>query len=483
VSLDSAHCYEVVKARDARFDGLFFVGVSTTGVYCRPICRVRTPRADRCSYFKSAASAEAAGFRPCLRCRPELAPGAAPVDATERLANAAVQRIEAGALSELRVDALAAELGVSARQLHRVVEAHYGVSPLSLAQTQRLLLAKQLLTDTSLRAIDVAFGSGFASVRQFNRLFRARYRLSPLSLRKQALRSAKADSAPIVLKLGFRPPLAWPELISFLAGRGALGTEKIIGNSYLRTVRVGPHSGYFQATPAGDSLLEVRVAPGLLPVLPEVRARLRRLFDLDADPLSIDRHLAQSERLRGAVQKTPGLRVPGAFCGFELALRAVLGQQISVKAATTIYGRFAELFGGQIETPEREVNRLPPLAGDVADAKLRRLIDLGLTERRAETVRSLARAIVDGELELEPPFDPVEARRALQEISGIGPWTAEYVALRALRDPDAFPASDLGLLSAVGGAKPAALAALSAEWRPFRAYAAVHLWSRAAAGG
>ncbi|HEX2874941.1 MAG TPA: AlkA N-terminal domain-containing protein [Polyangiaceae bacterium] len=481
MSLDSAHCYEVVKARDPRFDGVFFVGVSTTGVYCRPVCRVRTPGRDRCSYYANAASAEAAGYRPCLRCRPELAPGSAPADAVQRVANTAVARIEAGALSGQSVEQLAAELGVSARQLHRVVEAEYGVSPLALAQTQRLLLAKQLLTDTSLRVIDVAFGSGFASVRQFNRLFREAYRLNPLALRKQS--ASKADGQQILLKLGFRPPLAWPALIGFLTGRAGVRTEKIIGNSYLRTVRLGQHRGFIRAEPLSESLLGVQVASSLLPVLPELRARLRRLFDLEANPLAIDSCLRRKPELRAHLKRTPGLRVPGALSGFELALRAVLGQQITVKAATTIFGRFVETFGSKVETPDPGVDRVGPDAADVADANLQQLIDRGLTQKRAESVRALARAAADGVVKLEPPVDFTTMRGLLQELPGIGPWTAEYIAMRALGDPDAFPSSDLGLLNALKLAKPAALLALAEDWRPFRAYAALHLWHGSYAGG
>ncbi len=480
VTLDPAHCYEVVKARDARFDGVFFVGVSTTGVYCRPMCKVRTPGRDRCSYYRNAASAEAAGFRPCLRCRPELAPEAAPLHAGQRLARTAVARIQTGALREGGVAALAAELGISSRQLHRVIEAEYGVSPLALAQTQRLLLAKQLLTDTSLRVIDVAFASGFASVRQFNRMFREQYRLNPLSLRKQR---AEPRGTDVLLKLGFRPPLAWQPLIRFLAGRAGARTEKVFGSSYLRTVRLGPHRGFIIAEPLGPNLLGVRVAASLLPVLPELCVRLRRLFDLAANPSVIDAFLSRRPELRGSLRRLPGLRVPGAFNGFELALRAVLGQQISVKAASTIYGRFVETFGATLLTPDADVDRLGPDAATLADASLQQLIDRGLTRRRAETVQALSRACADGSLQLEPPGDFAAMREALRELPGIGPWTAEYVAMRALGDPDAFPHSDLGLLNALGLAKPAALLAAAEAWRPWRAYAALHLWHASAAGG
>jgi AraC family transcriptional regulator of adaptative response / DNA-3-methyladenine glycosylase II len=478
--LEPSRYYEAVKARDPRFDGVFFVGVSTTGVYCRPVCRVRTPGADRCSYFTSAASAEAAGFRPCLRCRPELAPGAAPVDATLRLANRAVARIEAGALSEGGVEALASELGVSARQLHRVVEAEYGVSPLALAQTRRLLLAKQLLTDTSLKVVEVAFASGFNSVRQFNRQFQQSYRLNPLALRQ---RRSKRSSEHVLLKLGFRPPLAWQVLIEFLAGRAGSSTERVVGSRYVRTLRLGKHRGWVAAEPVAPNLLGVQVAPALLPVLPELRVRLRRLFDLEANPRIIDDFLRKQPGLSPLLRRTAGLRVPGALHGFELALRSVLGQQVTVKAATTIYGRFVSAFGEPIATPLAGVDAVAPGAEDIADARLQRLIDQGLTQKRAECVRALARAVAGGKLRLDPPADFGEVRAALLELPGIGPWTAEYIAMRALGDPDAFPHSDLGLLKAVSERQPAKLLARAEAWRPWRAYAALHLWHGLQSGG
>jgi AraC family transcriptional regulator of adaptative response / DNA-3-methyladenine glycosylase II len=415
-----------------------------------------------------------------LRCRPELAPGAASVDAVRRIANSAVARIDAGALSGGSVEELAAELGVSSRQLHRVVEAEYGVSPLQLAQTHRLLLAKQLLTDTSLRVIDVAFASGFASVRQFNRSFKESYRLKPLALRKH---SAEKRQDHILLKLGFRPPLAWQPLIRFLAGRAGSRTEKVIGDSYLRTVSLGRYRGFIVAQPLGPSLLGVQVSASLLPVLPELRMRLRRLFDLEANPAIIDDFLRRHPELRAHLKRTSGLRVPGAISGFELALRAVLGQQVTVKAATTIFGRFVETFGGKVETSEPELDRIAPEASAVANASLQQLIDRGLTRKRAECVQALARASADGVVQLDPPVDFTAMRGALQQLPGIGPWTAEYVAMRALGDPDAFPHSDLGLLHALNLEKPAALLARAEAWRPWRAYAALHFWHGHAAGG
>jgi AraC family transcriptional regulator of adaptative response / DNA-3-methyladenine glycosylase II len=478
--LDALHCYEVIKARDSRFDGVFFVGVSTTGVYCRPVCTVRTPGRDRCTYYSNAASAEAAGYRPCLRCRPELAPGHAPVDSVKRVARAAVMRIDSGALSEGSVESLAAEFGIGARQLQRVIESEYGVNPIALAQTRRLLLAKQLLTDTSLRAVDVAFASGFTSVRQFNRQFKEAYRLNPIALRK---RRSDEIGDEIVLKIGFRAPLAWQPLIQFMAGRAATRTEKTAGEQYIRTVRIGKHTGWIAAQPTAHNLLRVAIAPTLLPVLPDLQARLRRLFDLHANPIVIDEYLTRQKQLRSLVTRTPGLRVPGAINGFELALRAVLGQQITVKAATTIFGRFVETFGTRIVTPFSDIDSVAPDASDIANATFQQLIDRGLTRKRAETVGALARAVADKAVQLNAPADFIETRKALQTIAGIGPWTAEYIAMRALGDPDAFPHSDLGLMHALKVDKPANLQAMSEKWRPWRAYAALHLWHGLGQGG
>jgi AraC family transcriptional regulator of adaptative response / DNA-3-methyladenine glycosylase II len=483
MELDHQHCYEAIKARDARFDGAFFVGVSSTGIYCRPVCTVRTPGRDRCSFYRNAASAEAAGYRPCLRCRPELAPGASSVDAVRRTARLAAARIEAEALSDSSIETLAAEFKLSSRQLRRVIEREYGVSPIELAQTRRLLLAKQLLTDTRLRVSDIAFASGFASVRRFNHLFRTRYRLNPMALRRQQIES---PAGGITLKLGYRPPYAWTTLVQFLASRGASHVEQLDGARYLRTVRLGAYTGWIAAEldpSPGRNLLRVEIAPTLLPVLTMLQPRLRQLFDLDANPMVIEAHLRQDRRLAKHVGATPGLRVPGAIDGFELALRAVLGQQVTVKAATTLFGRFVQAFGDSVQTPYPGLDRLAPRAQDVAQASQQQLIDLGLTRRRAETVRQLALAVADQGLRLEASVDNAAVLAVLQAIPGIGPWTAQYIALRALADPDAFPVGDLGLLKALKLTRAAELQVAAERWRPWRGYAALHLWNSLGKGG
>ena len=480
MNLATEHCYPIVQARDARFDGLFFVGVSSTGVYCRPVCTVRTPGRQRCTFYANAASAEAAGYRPCLRCRPELAPGRAPIDSVRQSAGLLFDAIQAGALATGNVEDLAADFGLSSRQLRRIVSTEYGVTPLALERTRRLLLAKQLLTDSPLRIVDVAFACGFASVRQFNRIFAQHYRLNPHTLRRnKGVQSG--DSVPI--KLGFRGPLAWDALAGFLAGRGSGRTEMLQSRQYVRTVAIDEHEGWIAAQPDTGSVLKVEVSLSLLPVLPQLQIRLRRLFDLDASPLIIDQQLGSNPRLRDMVLRTPGLRVPGAMDGFELALRAIVGQQVSVKSATTVFARFVECFGRSIVTPFPQLDRLAPTAEAVARADLSQLIALGLTGKRAATVLALARAVAEKEILLAPSADSEQVRARLLALPGIGPWTTEYIAMRALGDPDAFPASDLALMKIMGTDKPKVLQAEADAWRPWRAYAAIHVWHSLSAGG
>jgi AraC family transcriptional regulator, regulatory protein of adaptative response / DNA-3-methyladenine glycosylase II len=482
MKLDIETCYDALKARDARFDGRFFVGVSSTGIYCRPVCPARTPQKANVDFFAHAAAAERAGFRPCLRCRPELAPGQAPMDAPDRMAQLAAAQIEAGALDEGDAEMLAARLGLSSRQLRRIVEARFGVTPVELAQTRRLLLAKQLLTDTSLPMAVVAQAAGFGSVRRFNHLFAARYAMAPSRLRLRREEQGVGES--FTLRLSYRAPLAWPHLLHFLTGRGAVGVEVADGQRYLRTVSVATHQGWLAVAPMrGVKALQVQLSASLLPVLAQVLARLRRTLDLDANTQMIDAHLASDERLAPLVAALPGLRVPGAFDGFELALRAILGQQVTVKAATTLFGRFARTFGVPIHTPFEALTHLAPRADVVAQASRQQLIDLGLTTRRAETVQRMAEAVASRAVLLEPGPDPEAMMQALQELPGIGPWTAHYIAMRALRHPDAWPDGDLGLLNALQVKSHRELRARAEPWRPWRSYAALHLWNAAAQGG
>jgi AraC family transcriptional regulator of adaptative response / DNA-3-methyladenine glycosylase II len=473
-------CYRALATRDARFDGLFFVGVTTTRIYCRPVCTARTPAADRCRFFPGAAAAEQAGFRPCLRCRPELAPGHAPVDAAGRLASAAAARIEAGALNDGQsLENLAGELGLSARQLRRVVRRELGVTPVALAQTCRLLLAKQLLTETRLPIIEVAFASGFGSVRRFNTLFRSHYRLNPSRFRR-ATEPAHLE-VPLRLKLAYRPPLAWAELLRFLAARALVGIERIAGDAYLRTVAIGPHRGWLRVEPAGTpNTLIVEVSAELAPALASVLPRLRHLFDLNARPDLIAVHLGADARIGPLVRQCPGLRVPGAFAGFDVAWRAIVGQRISVRAATTVAGRLAAALGEPIATPDPQLNRLAPTPERVAEASVADLMAFGLARERARAIRTLARAVADRRLRLEPGAEPEAVIERLKDLPGIGEWTAQYIALRALSWPDAFPHGDLGLLRSLEETSSARLRTLADAWRPWRAYAVMHLWNRPA---
>jgi AraC family transcriptional regulator of adaptative response / DNA-3-methyladenine glycosylase II len=482
-TLDPDVCYRAVAARDPRFDGVFFVAVRSTRIYCRPICPVRTPQRSSCNFFATAAAAERAGYRPCLRCRPELAPGHAPVDAVGRLARAAAARIEAAAADdELCLEQLAAELGVSDRQLRRAVQREFGVSPVALAQTHRLLLAKKLLTETRLPMIDVAFASGFGSVRRFNHLFRTRYRLNPARFRSAGGKALPGDDR-LRLRLAYRPPLAWGELLAFLGARATAGVEAVSGDVYARTVAIGRHRGWvvvrLDSKPGG---LAVELPAALAPALPQLLARLRGLFDLDARPDVIDAHLSADARLAPLVTACPGLRVPGCFDGFELLSRAVLGQQVSVRAATTLSGRLAAAFGDPVEAPVDGLCRLFPTAERLAVADVGELIALGLTASRATCLRAAAEAVCEGRVRIAPAADPEAFAKRLCELPGVGDWTAQYVALRAARWPDAFPHGDLGLRKALGDElTPRGVLAAAEGWRPWRAYAAMHLWRAPAA--
>ncbi|MGE5194797.1 MAG: AlkA N-terminal domain-containing protein [Deltaproteobacteria bacterium] len=477
MTLDDQTCYRALTARDVRFDGVFCVGVTTTGIYCRPVCTARTPGWDRCRFFPNAALAEREGFRPCLRCRPELAPGQAPIDAVGRVARLAAARIEAGALNDDgNIEVLAGELGLSARQLRRAIRQEFGVSPVELAQTNRLLLAKRLLADSSLPVIDVAMTSGFSSVRRFNALFREHYGFPPTHVRRA--KRIKSNGDCLHLTLAYRPPFAWRELLRFLAGRATAGVECVATESYSRTVALGKLRGWLRVEPvAGRHVLAVELSTSLAPMLPAILSRLRHLFDLAARPDVIDAHLSSDKRLVESVRRSPGLRVPGAFDGFELAVRAILGQRISVAAATTLAGGLASAFGETIETPSASLNRIFPIPERLATVTASELTPLGIAAPRANAIRELARAILSGRVNLEPGADPELTMTRLVELPGIGDWTAGYIALRALRWPDAFPASDLGLLRASRAKTPAALRRAAEAWRPWRGYAAMHLWN------
>jgi AraC family transcriptional regulator of adaptative response / DNA-3-methyladenine glycosylase II len=608
MTLDRASCYRALTARDARFDGVFYVGVTSTRIYCRPVCRVKMPRAANCRYFSHAAAAERAGFRPCLRCRPELAPGNAPgnalVDATAQLAERATRAIAAGALNGGSLEALAGSLGVSSRHMRRAVAAHAGVSPIDLATTYRLLLAKRLLHETTLPVAQVAFAAGFESLRRFNASFKGRYRLSPAALRRDATTGEKTppsaaaravahdarlvtahmvsartvtarpvtarpvtarpvtarpvtarpvtarpvtartvgartvgaqsvaarpvklrrdassttesttDTTQIDLTLEYRPPLDWDSLLAFLAARATPGAEYVDAGRYVSTVRItrsgATHAdarasralapvdvvtGHLEvalhaprparasrgrgATPERAGQVHVRLSPSLLPVLMPLLARVRDLLDLDANPDAIARHLVQSG-VAVSAQSFGGIRIPGTLDGFALALRAILGQQVSVKGATTVMGRLVTRFGEPYSAGDPRLTRLMPAAATIGACSTGDIATLGMPGARADAVIALARAVAGGALDLAPGGDVDRTMRTLTALPGIGDWTAHYIAMRALRWPDAFPANDLVLRRAAGNVTAARLLARAEAWRPWRAYAAMHLWRGAA---
>ena len=470
--LDDATCYRALKSHDTRFDGRFFIGVRTTRIYCRPVCTARVPLKENCRFFQSAAAAESQGFRPCMRCRPELAPGFAAVDANRRLAQSAASLIEDGRLTDARLPDLAATLGVTDRHLRRVFQDEFGVSPVEYAQTQRLLLAKRLLTDTRLPVIDVAMSAGFASLRRFNDLFRNRYRMTPGDLR----RAAKADVADrFAFDLAFRPPYDWDSMLAFLARRAIIGVEAIERGQYVRSIRVERRGKTYTGS-IGVCLskrkhaLRVVASASLAPALPIVLSRVKHLFDLGAHPDEI------AAALGPLGKKHPGLRLPGAIDGFEIAVRAILGQQVTVQAATTITGRFAAAYGEAIETPYAGVTKLFPTPERIAALEPGDVASKGIIATRARAIVELAKALENGALDLDPAASSVEATvAALESLPGVGPWTAQYIAMRALAWPDAFPHPDVAVIKAIG-AKPAAALAASETWRPWRAYAVLHLW-------
>jgi len=466
---DRETCYQALRARDARFDGLFFVAVRTTKIYCRNVCRAKLPRLENCTFYPNAARAEADGYRPCLRCRPELAPGHAPVDSANRLAIVALNRIEDGALTDGSLEELASEMGISSRHLRRVVEAEFGVSPLQLAQTQRLLLAKRLLTDTRLPVTEVAFAVGFSSVRRFNATFRDKYSLSPTDLRKKGTASAVRES--LCCELAYRPPYDWHSMLNFLRARACPGVELVVDGQYIRTAVFGDHKGWLLVEHnQSKQVLQLTISMTLAPALLQCLARVKRLFDLQTNVSCIETQLGDLS------VRFPGLRVPGAFDGFEVAVRAILGQQVSVKAATSLAGRLAQRLGTPVSTPFEGLTHLHPTAEQLASRQVEDFDKLGIMPPRIISLISLSRLVAAGAVSLQPGTDVEKAKTLLKALPGVGDWTAEYIAMRALSWPDAFPHSDLGIKKALRSENAGEILRLSEKWKPWRAYAAMHLW-------
>jgi AraC family transcriptional regulator of adaptative response / DNA-3-methyladenine glycosylase II len=488
VDYDKRTLYNALTSRDSRFDGLFFAGVTSTGVYCRPICPVKTPKQANCRFFATAQEAEQAGFRPCLRCRPELAPGNAPIDDAQRIAQLIVERLEEGMLDEQNgLEEIADQFELSSRQIRRIVQKELGVPPIQLLLTRRLLLAKQLLTETALPITDVAFASGFSSLRRFNDAFNRRYGMPPTRLRRKAIEGAGAilESQTSTLQLTYRPPYDWQGMLAFLSARALKGVELVADSSYARTVQLGHTRGWIKVTQAEKKhALMVEFAHSLTPVLPALLRRIRALFDLNARPDVIARHLSRDARLAPALKANPGVRVPGAFNGFEMGLRAILGQQVTVKAATTIACRFVAAFGEPITTPFAELNRLTPVPSRIASATVGDIARHGIVAARCRSIIALAQAQRSAALSLDggAHHDPDDSIKRLTELPGIGQWTAQYIAMRALRWPDAFPKEDIAVRNNLGGVSAKEAEALSQSWRPWRSYAVMHVWRMATPG-
>jgi AraC family transcriptional regulator, regulatory protein of adaptative response / DNA-3-methyladenine glycosylase II len=479
-------CYRALESRDARFDGLIFVGVSSTGVYCRPVCPARTPKFENCRFYRSAAAAQEAGFRPCLRCRPEIAPDLTVRRGTSNTVSRALALIAEGALDgrENGVEKLAARAGVGARQLRRLFLQHLGASPVSVAQTRRVLFAKQLIHDTKMPMAEIAVAAGFGSLRRFNETFLGLFHRPPRALRRNS--GAGERDRDVTLRLSYRPPYDWESMLAFLEARAIPGVETVECGRYLRTIEVDGALGSIAVAhlPRARSI-EVRILFPKLKALPVIVARVRRLFDLSADIETIDRHLSADPALAGLIRERPGLRAPGGWDGFEVAVRAVLGQQISVRAARQHAGHLVELYGRPVPKPFRNhdsLSRAFPSARHLASVSA---IGLGMPSARLATLKAVAHEAAAHPNLFEPLSGTEETVARLKAIRGIGEWTAQYIALRAVREPDAFPATDLGLLRGAASIhgeslNPAGLLRHAEVWRPWRAYAAQHLW---AAGG
>ena len=482
----SNEIYERARlSRDARFDGQFFVAVRTTGIYCRPICPAVAPKRENVSFYPSAAAACEAGYRPCLRCRPECAPGTPAWSGTSTTVRRGLRLISEGALDDGSIEQLADRLGVTSRHLRRLFTKHLGASPLSVAHTQRLHFAKRLIDQTNLPMSQISTAAGYGSIRRFNDAFSNTYGRPPRELRRRRHKDDEI-AGTLTVRLPWHRPYDWDGIADFLAGRATPGVEQVAGDRYLRTISISGEVGVIECradTADGSVRLSVHgiATQSLLPLV----QRVREMFDLDAPVAEIAKLVNADRELGKMLRNRPGIRVPGAWDGFELTVRAILGQQVSVKAATTLAGRIANRYGESVVLPEAvsdpdsdlKLNRLFPTPQKLARARFN---DIGLVRSRADAIRCVAQAVCNGSLSFDNAQDPEDFRQSLTSIRGVGDWTAQYVAMRALKYPDAFPASDLGLLKAIGvsgntGTKE--LRRRAESWRPWRSYAAMLLWS------
>ena len=482
----SNEIYERARlSRDARFDGQFFVAVRTTGIYCRPICPAVAPKRENVSFYPSAAAACEAGYRPCLRCRPECAPGTPAWSGTSTTVRRGLRLISEGALDDGSIEQLADRLGVTSRHLRRLFTKHLGASPLSVAHTQRLHFAKRLIDQTNLPMSQISTAAGYGSIRRFNDAFSNTYGRAPRELRRRRHKDDEI-AGTLTVRLPWHRPYDWDGIADFLAVRATPGVEQVAGDRYLRTISINGEVGVIECradTADGSVRLTVHgiATQSLLPLV----QRVREMFDLDAPVAEIAKLVNADRELGKMLRDRPGIRVPGAWDGFELTVRAILGQQVSVKAATTLAGRIANRYGKSVVLPETvsdpdsdlKLNRLFPTPQKLARARFN---DIGLVRSRADAIRRVAQAVCNGSLSFDSAQAPEDFRQSLTSIRGVGDWTAQYVAMRALKYPDAFPASDLGLLKAIGVSGNAGTKELwrrAESWRPWRSYAAMLLWS------
>lgn len=467
-------CSRARLSRDARFDGKFFIGVRTSGVYCRPICPARTAKESNVRYFPSAAAAAEAGFRPCLRCRPECSPGTPAWLGTPNTVARALRLIDEGGLEDGGVEVLAERLGIGSRHLRRLFLRHLGATPSAVAQTRRLHFAKKLIDETVLPMSQIAVASGFGCVRRFNAAIQATYHRTPTQIRRTAHQPAMQEKNQYLFHLRFRPPYHWKGMLGFLAARATPGIEIVEHETYRRSIALNGACGHFEISSTTDSnslIARIQFAdPRWLFAIVE---RIRAMFDLNADWLDIAQTLRSDLVLAKYIDAAPGLRVPGSWDGFELAIRAIVGQQITVQGATTLTGRIARMFGRPYSA-EAGLTHLFPTPEVLAEADLTRA---GLTKARAATVQALARAVYDKKICFREILDSQDFLARLRELPGIGAWTAQYIAMRALGEPDAFPVGDIALVRALQLADARQLEARAEVWRPWRAYAAMYLWS------
>lgn len=478
---DHSVYYTAMESKDARFDGRFYIGVHTTGIYCRPICPAPKPKRKNVSFYKTAASAKNAGFRPCLRCLPESSPGTPEWDPTSSVISQAMRLISAGYLNSHSVKELSEKLFLSDRQLRRLFDKHIGASPQQVAQTQRLHFAKKLISDTQLSMSEIAFSAGYKSVRRFNDAVQKVYQRAPKTLRKSKSGGGKVDAKDYVkLNLAYRPPYQWDAMLAFLKARAIPGVEQVDTQQYQRTVKIGNEIGIIKVHQhQKQNILALHVSSNLHNDLFTIVERVKRIFDLSAFPDEITNHLSNDRVFAKQITIQPGLRIPGAWDGFEIVVRAILGQQVSVKAANTFAGRIVNVCGEELpkELLIGSLTNLFPTPTQIIDANLN---GLGITTKRIAAIKSVAEAIALGVLKFDGRLSQDETQVILSDISGIGEWTIQYIAMRVLGNPDAFPASDLGLRKAIGiGDEMVStknLQNIAESWQPWRAYAAINIW-------